>query len=324
MGSYRLGLAQITSQHLNTGHHQRHAAPRTTTIFYSSTMRWFSSFLLLLLLILSCLVSSSQGKQDLVNDSKIHFISLHQPQHQHGLVTTNNSKLRSNLAKDVKRWLKQNKNIKESKKIDINIDFVNNGRPYRINSKKSKMLTKQRRKSLKKTVNLHQTDDTTTIIKQNKNINGDRETLVEFSHDEEIVENGLGDKEEIRENNTKQHQVASVQDKEFLSGTGQSGVTSLGAENWSKKMVKSSAESGAALQTESVNKRNVSRELNQDKNVVEEVVNQRKILKDLVPANTFKLENMKVNLVNKNHVGRVVRFYPSGFLSIRFNPDKSS
>ena len=75
------------------------------------------------------------------------------------------------------------------------------------------MLTKQRRKFLKKTVNLHQTDDTTTIIKQNKNINGDRETLVEFSHGEEIVENGLGDKEEIIENNTKQQQVASVQDK---------------------------------------------------------------------------------------------------------------
>ena len=81
-------------------------------------------------------------------------------------------------------------------------------------------------------------------------------------------------------------------------------MTSLGAENWTKNLVKSSAVRGAGLQTESVNKRNVSRELNQDKNVVEEVVNQRKILKDLVPANTFKLENMKVNLVNKNHVGK--------------------
>ena len=84
--------------------------------------RNFSPFVALSLnLLLLC-----QGKQDKIN-SKIHYLK--------STRDTNELKSRPRF-----------KNIKESKKINLDIEFINNGRPYSINSKKSKMLNKVKNK----------------------------------------------------------------------------------------------------------------------------------------------------------------------------------
>ena len=132
--------------------------------------------------LLSCfyfcvVLRSSQGKQDNHINSKIHYLSLHPA----GLdKNSQNSLSRSNLGSLWKR-VKLNKNIKESKKIDIDVKFINNGRPYRINSKKSKMLIKdgkQQTISPGLSTNTTRTD----IIKHIKNINTHRENNKKSSH----------------------------------------------------------------------------------------------------------------------------------------------
>lgn len=77
------------------------------------------------------MISLSQGKQDVIN-SKIHYLSLN-PEEANGPIS------RSNL-NNYKNRLKLNSGIKESNKIDIDVKFINNGRPFRINSKRSKLL----------------------------------------------------------------------------------------------------------------------------------------------------------------------------------------
>ena len=77
------------------------------------------------------MISLTQGKQDVIN-SKIHYLSLHPDRDQNGPIS------RSNL-NNYKNRLKLRSSIKESKKIDIDVKFINNGRPFRVNSKRSKL-----------------------------------------------------------------------------------------------------------------------------------------------------------------------------------------
>ena len=84
------------------------------------------------------MISLTQGKQDVIN-SKIHYLSLN-PEEPNGPLS------RSDL-NNYKNRLKLNSGIKESNKIDIDVKFVNNGRPFRINSKRSKLLRKLKRRT---------------------------------------------------------------------------------------------------------------------------------------------------------------------------------
>ena len=83
------------------------------------------------------MISLTQGKQDVIN-SKIHYLSLN-PEEANGPIS------RSNL-NNYKNRLKSNSGIKESNKIDIDVKFINNGRPFRINSKRSKLLRDLKRR----------------------------------------------------------------------------------------------------------------------------------------------------------------------------------
>ena len=116
-----------------------------------------------------------------MTNSKIHYLSLHPGAD----LNDQHYKSRSNLLQNLKR----NKNIKESKKINIDIDFINNGRPYRVNSKKSKMLSKKLRQPFtnkfhvkSKSNNSSSSSNHVGIIKLMKNINSDRENNKKSSH----------------------------------------------------------------------------------------------------------------------------------------------
>merc|ERR1711951_20996 len=72
---------------------------------------------------------------------------------------------------------------------NIDIDFINNGRPFRVNSKKSKMLSKKLRQTFtnkfhvkSKSNNSSRSSNHVGIIKHIKNINSDRENNKNSSH----------------------------------------------------------------------------------------------------------------------------------------------
>ena len=100
---------------------------RPNTDLKEEHFRNFSSLIVLGLNV--CLLC--QGKQQNFS-SKIHYLSLQSPRNKNGL------RPRTSLDQ-----------VKESKKIDLDIEFINNGRPYRINSKGSKMLNKGKKKRYK-------------------------------------------------------------------------------------------------------------------------------------------------------------------------------
>ena len=152
---------------------------------------------------LSVFISSSQGKQDLQNSSKIHYLSNNRDQ-----LDINDWKSRSDYKQLLKKILR-NKNVKESKKINIDINFVNNGRPYRINSKRSKMLTKLRRKEIPTVIN-----NSTAIIKHRKNLKSNSEKTIKSSQNMKNVV-GLNDKKEtVSENDLKDNMVNKIDTNE--------------------------------------------------------------------------------------------------------------
>ena len=154
---------------------------------------------------LSVFISSSQGKQDLQSNSKIHYLTRNKDQLLGGI---NDLKSRSDYKELLKKILR-NKNVKESKKIDIDINFVNNGRPYRINSKRSKMLTKLRRKETPSVIN-----NSTKMIKHIKNLKSDSEKSLQSSQDTKNVV-GLNDKKEIvPKDDLKDNMVNKIDTKE--------------------------------------------------------------------------------------------------------------
>jgi len=254
-------------------------------------------------------ISSSQGKQDLTN-SKIHYLSLHPGAD----LNDQHYKSRSNLLQNLKR----NKNIKESKKINIDIDFINNGRPYRVNSKKSKMLSKKLRQPFtnkfhvkSKSNNSSSSSNHVGIIKLMKNINSDRENNKKSSHhhkkDLNVSENKLQNmsgkqktddlksssfnRKGISKDSVKQVEAARVTNKDHeiheIVATNKTVMINLPNEsvNASKNLTK---------KVEKQSNQQVSSSLSFD--------NERRH-HQIVPASTIKIANRKVPSINRpNHM----------------------
>lgn len=111
------------------------------------------------------------------------------------------------------------KNLKESNKIDLEIEFVNNGRPFRINSKKSKMLNKS-----KKTVQLDETyttfndNENGTVVKRLKHSNRPRERVVVRSNEKSPPESHNLFKADKKENSPDQIKVAGHRTEGSVTG----------------------------------------------------------------------------------------------------------
>jgi len=260
---------------------------------------------------LSVFISSSQGKQDLQNSSKIHYLSNNRDQ-----LDINDWKSRSDYKQLLKKILR-NKNGKESKKINIDINFVNNGRPYRINSKRSKMLTKLRRKEIPTAIN-----NSTSIIKHRKNLKSNSEKTIKSSQNMKNVV-GLNDKKEtVSENDLKDNMVNKIDTNEKDQLIEKTRKELLEDINWVKD---------PARVTEEIPEAPISNRTNTNKSVIElheSVKDDKKMMKELtkntihethnlpastttnlndeiVPASTFKTNNWKVfpNINNqKNHL----------------------
>lgn len=135
------------------------------------------------------MISLTQGKQDVIN-SKIHYLSLNSRE-------TNGPISRSKLNTYQTNRLKLNSNIKESSKIDIDVKFINNGRPYRVNSKRSKLLRnlKRRKGDLLRQSSGSNHQLTIKTIKHLKNKTTQSEKTEHSSHESGISdEDSLGDK----------------------------------------------------------------------------------------------------------------------------------
>ena len=135
------------------------------------------------------MISLTQGKQDVIN-SKIHYLSLNSRE-------TNGPISRSKLNTYQTNRLKLNSNIKESSKIDIDVKFINNGRTYRVNSKRSKLLRnlKRRKGDLLRQSSGSNHQLTIKTIKHFKNKTTQSEKTEHSSHDSGISdEDSLGDK----------------------------------------------------------------------------------------------------------------------------------
>ena len=135
------------------------------------------------------MISLTQGKQDVIN-SKIHYLLLNSRE-------TNGPISRSKLNTYQTNRLKLNSNIKESSKIDIDVKFINNGRPYRVNSKRSKLLRnlKRRKGDLLRQSSGSNHQLTIKTIKHLKNKTTQSEKTEHSSHESGISdEDSLGDK----------------------------------------------------------------------------------------------------------------------------------
>ena len=97
----------------------------------------------------SVLLSSVGGKQNRA-DSKIHYLSSYNP----NLVSSYSRSKPSDFQQS-----KHKRKVKESKKINIDIDFINNGKPFRVNSKKSKMMTRMKKRKNSPTSKHHVSSD---------------------------------------------------------------------------------------------------------------------------------------------------------------------
>jgi hypothetical protein len=89
--------------------------------------------------ILFSLYSSSEGKQgqnEKYQNSKIHYLNFN-----NGHVHENKQSLNGHQSLKHVIKLKKNKSKKVQTTIRIDIDFINNGKPFKVSSKRSKMLT---------------------------------------------------------------------------------------------------------------------------------------------------------------------------------------
>ena len=150
----------------------------------------FRCYQRLMILMSVPLLSFTQGKQDVIN-SKIHYLSLNPEKEASGPLS------RSYL-NNYKNRLKLKSRIKESKKIDVDVQFMNNGRPFRVNSKRSNSLQKIRKR---KGVLLRGTGPNNKVtiktIKHIKNKTGHSEKVEHSSHESRNAdEAGSGDKRE--------------------------------------------------------------------------------------------------------------------------------
>ena len=101
------------------------------------------------------------------------------------------------------------KNLKESKKIDLEIDFINNGRPFRINSKRSKMLNKSKKAvQLDETYTTFNDNENGTVVKRLKNSDRPRERVVDRSNEKSAPESHKLFKADKKENSSDQIKVS--------------------------------------------------------------------------------------------------------------------
>ena len=101
------------------------------------------------------------------------------------------------------------KNLKESKKIDLEIDFINNGRPFRVNSKRSKMLNKSKKAvQLDETYTTFNDNENGTVVKRLKHSNRPRERVVVRSNEKSPPESHNLLKADKKENSPDQIKVA--------------------------------------------------------------------------------------------------------------------
>jgi len=259
------------------------------------------------LIICVCIgISPSQGKQDLAN-SKIHYLSLHPGAD----LNHPNHKSRSNLLQNLKR----NKNIKESKKINIDIDFINNGRPFRVNSKKSKMLSKKLRQPFTNKFHVKSKSNNSSnvgIIKHVKNINSDRENNKKSSHPHK---KGLNVSENNKLHKSGKQKTDDLKSSSFdIKGISKVSVKQGEAERVTNK----NHEIVATNKTIMINLPNES--ANDSKNLTKEVENLVKQSNQqvssslsfdtershhhhqIVPASTIKITNRNVPSINRqNH-----------------------
>lgn len=153
------------------------------------TFRCYQSWLILgpgLLM----MISLTQGKQDVIN-SKIHYLSLNSEE-TNGPISRSNPNI-------YQTRLKLNSGMKESSKINIDVKFINNGRPYRVNSKRSKLLRnlKRRKGDLLRQSSGSNHQLTIRTIKHLQNKTAQSEKAEHSSHESgNSDEDSLGDKRE--------------------------------------------------------------------------------------------------------------------------------
>jgi len=277
-------------------------------------------------------ISSSQGKQDLTN-SKIHYLSLHPGAD----LNDQHYKSRSNLLQNLKR----NKNIKESKKINIDIDFINNGRPYRVNSKKSKMLSKKLRQPFtnkfhvkSKSNNSSSSSNHVGIIKLMKNINSDRENNKKSSHHHK---KGLNVTENNKLHKSGKQKTDNLKSSSFdIKGISKVSVKQVEAECVTNK----NHEIVATNKTIMINLPNES--ANDSKNLTKEVENLVKQSNQqvssslsfdtershhhhqIVPASTIKITNRNVPSINRHNHRNFMNFMNTHSSSPPWNKNKQN
>jgi len=282
------------------------------------------------LIICVCIgISPSQGKQDLAN-SKIHYLSLHPGGAD---LNHHNHKSRSNLLQNLKR----NKNIKESKKINIDIDFINNGRPFRVNSKKSKMLSKKLRQPFTNKFHVKSKSNNSTnagIIKHVKNINSDRENNKKSSHHHK---KGLNVSENNKLHKSGKQKTDDLKSSSFdIKGISKDSVKQVEAERVTNK----NHEIVATNKTIMINLPNES--ANASKNLTKEVENfvkqsNQQVSSSLsfdtershhhhqiVPASTIKITNRKMPSINRHNHWNFMNFMNTHSSSPPWNKNKQN
>ena len=112
------------------------------------------------------------------------------------------------------------KNVKESNKIDLEIEFINNGRPFRVNSKRSKMLNKSKKKAvqLDETYTTFNDNENGAVVKRLKNSNRPRERVVVRSNEKFPAESHNLFKADKKENSSDQIKVTCQRTEGSITG----------------------------------------------------------------------------------------------------------
>merc|ERR1712130_1089241 len=228
---------------------------------------------------------------------------------------------------------KRNKNIKESKKINIDIDFINNGRPFRVNSKKSKMLSKKLRQPFTNKLHVKSKSNNNSnvgIIKHVKNINSDRENNKKSSHPHKKDLN-------VSENN-KLHKSGKQKTDDLKSSSFDIKVSVKQVE--AERVTNKNHEIVATNKTIMINLPNES--ANANKNLTNEVENLVKQSNQqvssslsfdtlrshhhhqIVPASTIKITNRNVPSINRYNHRNFMNFMNTHSSSPPWNKNKQN
>lgn len=111
------------------------------------------------------------------------------------------------------------KNVKESNKIDLEIEFINNGRPFRVNSKRSKMLNKSKNSALPgETYTTFNDIKNGTVVKRLNNSTGPGERVVVRSNEKNAPKSHKFFKADKKENSSGQIKLAGQGTEGSISG----------------------------------------------------------------------------------------------------------